>query len=169
VKWGGRKKGTPNKGPRKYKEPRKPVAIAVAQAGISAEVVAAKAREHVMTEEEAQAITPVGALLYVMRRRLVAKDWTGVVQAANCAAPYVHARLTISDVRVQHNLANSSDDELAASILALRDKFAISQQQPALSGQVIDLVPQPDPDAVASTEGAAEGAAEPVPEHADFC
>ena len=102
-KTGGRQKGIPKTGgrvagvPNKAKELR---VAAMAQAVIDRE----------LSEDDIAMITPLDALLYVMRRRLIAHDWPGAIQAAACAAPYMHARLSVSDIRMHHAVTTRSDE-----------------------------------------------------------
>jgi hypothetical protein len=58
-----------------------------------------------------------------MRRRIQAGDDAGALAAAAIAAPYVHARLAMSEVRVQHTTADRSDDEIAREIASLQQRI----------------------------------------------
>jgi hypothetical protein len=60
-----------------------------------------------------------------MRDRNLAGDHAGALAAAAAAAPYVHARLALTDLHVRHSVADRSDVELAADIELLRQKLAL--------------------------------------------
>jgi hypothetical protein len=66
------------------------------------------------------AVTPLDAMLMVLKARLERGDENGILAAAAAAAPYCHARLAQSDVTVRHCLADMSDADLVAEIEQLR-------------------------------------------------
>jgi hypothetical protein len=119
-KAGGRKKGTPNKATVER-------ANAIAKAYSEAR----------LTEADVSSITPLEALLLVMRRRLVAGDDVGVVAAATAAAPYCHARLVNSELRVRNEYHVLTDSELVAKRIELRKKLLAS-------GRLIELEAEPE-------------------------
>jgi hypothetical protein len=75
--------------------------------------------------------------------RIGKADYAGAMEAAEKAAPYVHARLNAAEVRVQHSLADRSSEQLAADIEIIRTKLAIAKQPGGLLDRplspVIDL------------------------------
>ena len=116
-KVGGRKKGMPNKA---TVERARSIAQAYAEAKL--------------TEADVSSITPLEALLLVMRRRLMAGDDVGVVAAAVAAAPYCHARLVTSEVTVTNKYHLLSDRELADARRDLRQKMLASGRLIELEG-----------------------------------
>jgi hypothetical protein len=66
----------------------------------------------------------------VMLLRMGQGDHAGALQAAREATPYVHAKLNAAEVRVQHSIAQRSDDEVALEIEMLRAKIARSKELP---------------------------------------
>jgi hypothetical protein len=70
--------------------------------------------------------TPLEVMHAVMMLRVSKGDYDGALVAAEKAAPYCHARLTASEVKVRHSLAGRSDAELAADIEMIRQKLALA-------------------------------------------
>jgi hypothetical protein len=66
-------------------------------------------------------ISPLDAMLGVMKIRIEEGDYNGALVAAEKAAPYCHAKLAMSEVRVQ--VSDRSDSDIAADIAALRVKL----------------------------------------------
>jgi hypothetical protein len=128
-KTGGRPKGTPKTGGRIAGTPNK---ATVERAKLIAEAY----EDRTLTEDEISAITPLDALLLVLRRRLAAHDDPGVLQAAVAAAPYCHARLSVSDIRMRRDPAAGSDVEISREIEALRAR--IEQARMAESPMLIE-------------------------------
>jgi hypothetical protein len=81
-------------------------------------------------------LTPLQVMQIIMQVRIEQADFDGALVAAEKAAPYVHARLNATDVRVQHSVAGKSDAEVAAEIEALRTKLEASRslQPPTIEG-----------------------------------
>jgi hypothetical protein len=123
-RYGGRKKGTPNR-------------ATVERAQILARAYA----DERLTDADLSEITPLQALLLVMRRRLAAGDDAGVMAAAVAAAPYCHAKLISTELRVRNEYTKLSDQELQAQIAEERRRIA--QQMQLVAGRVIDVEPEP--------------------------
>jgi hypothetical protein len=121
-KLGGRVKGTPNKATQ---------ALIDAQKAAEEEVLRAKAEFQAAMAGEMK-FTPLQVMHAVMLLRIGKGDHDGALAAAKEAAPYVHARLAMNDLRVQHTLAGKSDAEISVEIEELRHKIARSRQQPPL-------------------------------------
>ena len=75
-------------------------------------------------------ISPLDAMLGVLKIRIEEGDYDGALAAAEKAAPYCHAKLAMSEVRVQHS-TDRSDSEIAADIAALRAKLEAARSLPA--------------------------------------
>jgi hypothetical protein len=75
-------------------------------------------------------ISPLDAMLGVLKIRIEEGDYDGALVAAEKAAPYCHAKLAMSEVRVQHS-TDRSDSEIAADIAALRAKLDAARSLPA--------------------------------------
>jgi hypothetical protein len=133
-KTGGRKKGTPNKMTSLLKK-----------------------RFQELMDSEVK-MTPLQAMLGILKIRVDQGDFEGALLAAEKAAPYVHARLNATDVRVLHSVAGKSDSEIAVEIAALRAKLDAARSLPA--PPVIDAVPE-------SVEAASAEGVVTVPENAD--
>jgi hypothetical protein len=131
-KTGGKRKGSPKSGGRKAGTPNK---LTTARLQVMADAVAAEG----LTPEQIATIGPLDTLLLVMRKYLVAQNWPGAVQAASAAAPYMHAKLTVADIRLHHDAVDSlSDREIAAERELLLAKRAAIER-------VIDVLPEPEP------------------------
>jgi hypothetical protein len=76
-----------------------------------------------LTPEQVAELSPLEVMRAVMRRRFQAGDDAGALAAAAVAAPYVHARLQMSEVNIHHTTANRSDDDIAREIEALRRRI----------------------------------------------
>jgi hypothetical protein len=85
-------------------------------------------------------LTPLEVMHAVMFIKIGKGDYDGAMLAAEKAAPFCHPKLNAAEVHVQHSLSAHTSEELAADILALREKLAIVQQRPV--GTVIDLIPE---------------------------
>jgi hypothetical protein len=109
-RWGGKKKGTKNRATVRHEQ----VIRDVFREGSEGSEVA--------IPPEVLALTPLEIMARVMRARYVAGDHAGALQAAAHAAPYVHARLSISAATITHT-TDRSDSELAAEIEALRQRI----------------------------------------------
>jgi hypothetical protein len=82
-------------------------------------------------------VTPLEAMLQVLKARLERGDEAGILAAATAAAPYLHARLTQSDVTVRRDdLIGMTDADLTEEIMRIR-----SLQVAARSFDAV-LVPQ---------------------------
>jgi hypothetical protein len=106
AKLGGRKTGVPNKDSQEAKERLQQLL------------------------GETISFTPLQIMYAVMQIKLEKGDPDGALVAAEKAAPYVHARLNATDVRVQHSVAGKSDAEVASEIEALRAKLEASRSLP---------------------------------------
>ncbi len=72
-----------------------------------------------VTPERLDNLTPLEAMLMCMRWAIEAKDRVGILACAAAAAPYTHARLSSSDVRVSGGLTNQSSADITADIAIL--------------------------------------------------
>jgi hypothetical protein len=126
LRYGGRKKGTPNR-------------ATVERAQILARAYA----DEQLTDADLASITPLEAMLLVMRRRLAAGDDPGVMAAAVAAAPYCHAKLISTELRVRNEYIKLSDQELQAQIA--EERRLIAQQMAAATGRplLIELELEP--------------------------
>jgi hypothetical protein len=106
-------------------------------------------------------IAPLDCMLGVMKVRIDEGDYEGALSAAREAAPYCHAKLAMSEVRVQHS-TDRSDSEIAADIAALRAKLDAARSLPtppvtidatAESARVVSCgtVPRDDPGSPTAT------------------
>jgi hypothetical protein len=75
--------------------------------------------------------TPLQVMHAIMLLRISQGDHEGALMAAREAAPYCHARLNATDVRLQHSIADRPDSEIAAEIVALRTKLDAARSLPA--------------------------------------
>jgi hypothetical protein len=114
---GGRPKGLPKTGG-KQKGSLNKATLARAQAMAQALVAEA------LTPEQQAELTPLAALLRIMRAELQAGDHAAAKVTASLAAPYCHAKLSSSDVRITGTLDTKSDEDIAAEIAAVRAKLA---------------------------------------------
>jgi hypothetical protein len=137
-KWGGKKKGTRNINSRVRERER------MLQAAIAA----------ALTPEQVAELSPLEVMRTVMRRRIQAGDEAGALAAAAVAAPYVHARLSMSDVRVQHSTADRSDTEIAREIEALRRRVeaARAAETPLIEARALPAAEMPLPPAAADED-----------------
>jgi hypothetical protein len=80
-----------------------------------------------LAPEAIDAITPLAVMRLVMTARLRAGDHAGALLAAEAAAPYVHARLASSDVRIRDEHAGKSDEQLQAEIAELERRIKAAE------------------------------------------
>lgn len=109
-RYGGRTRGTLNHATRLRQQ-------ALANATIAA----------ALTPEQITELTPLEVMRAIMRNRFHAGDYDGALAAAKEAAPYVHAKLSSSDVRLTGELTTKTDAELVAEIAALEGKIAAAR------------------------------------------
>jgi hypothetical protein len=83
---------------------------------VRAEAMAEAVEARRLSREEIDAITPLEALLYILRVRLDAGEMHHAAQVAAMAAPYMHAKLTSVDMRVRAELGSKTDAELQAEL-----------------------------------------------------
>jgi hypothetical protein len=117
-RWGGKKKGTRNR-------------QTIQRARMMAEALAPLVAEGKLLPEDVAQMMPLQVLLLIMRQRVIVEDWHGAVVAAQAAAPYTHAKLTIVDQTVRH-VAEPSDAELEAELASLRAKVQQARSPPPL-------------------------------------
>jgi hypothetical protein len=127
-KTGGRPKGTPKTGGRVAGTPNKStrhqtLVQTISAAGLLPEQIAAKVDEGSLPAK-VLAMTPLEILYAVMHRRFAAGDLEGAVAAAREAAPYVHARLAHTELRVRNEFASKSDAELVEELAMLDARLA---------------------------------------------
>ncbi len=103
-----------------------------------------------MKELSLTRLTPLEVMHAIMFIKLGKSDYDGALAVAEKAAPFCHPKLTAAEVKVQHGFNGRTEEELAASIMAIREKLMLSQQaNPAIDpvlqpgNPVIDLVPEP--------------------------
>jgi hypothetical protein len=72
--------------------------------------------------EDLAAVTPLDAMLIVMRWALEARNPTAVLAAAQSAAPYIHHKLVSAEVKVSGTVT-LSDQDLRAEIAALESRM----------------------------------------------
>jgi hypothetical protein len=106
-----------------------------------------------ITPERLAEITPLQGILMVMHWGLDQKDPNLVLAAATAAAPFVHPKLSSSDVRITTELRHKSEAELAAEVAELERRIAQTRA-------VLPSTPSPPP----VIEGEAIGQAEPDPD-----
>ena len=82
-------------------------------------------------------MAPLDCLLSLMRICYRFGDRYGAQSAATAAAPYVHMRLSASDVRVHHTLEDRPDAELVAELQALESKFDIADKAKLIEGKAV--------------------------------
>ncbi len=70
---------------------------------------------------------PLSVIYFVMVERFRSGDYAGALVAAGMLAPYTNARLSSSEVRVTHELATLSDDELQARALEYEQKLTANE------------------------------------------
>jgi hypothetical protein len=110
AKVGGKKKGTPNK---KTVAARQALQDALTKCGL--------------LPDEIATMTPLAAMMVVMRHRLTAADYDGALAAAREAAPYLHPRLSQQDLTV-HNVDQArSDADLKAELAEIQAKMAAAE------------------------------------------
>jgi hypothetical protein len=128
AKTGGRKKGSPyRKFPKEVKRDPK---------------LMQKLQEFL---DDGLRVTPLDAMLGVLKIRIEEGDYDGALVAAEKAAPYCHAKLAMSEVRVQHS-TDRSDSEIAADIAVLRAKLDAARSLPARLPVTIDVPLEPAKD-----------------------
>jgi hypothetical protein len=73
-------------------------------------------------------ITPLDCMLGVLKLRIEQGDYEGALSAAAQAAPYCHAKLNATDIRVQRT--ERSDSDITAELVALRAKLDAARALP---------------------------------------
>jgi hypothetical protein len=122
VKTGGRQKGGLNK---KKALQREAMEAVFARLGVSPERIAE--------------LTPLQMMLACGHLAIEAGDRAGLLAAASAAAPYIHPRLSSSDVRVKHELGDKSDEELLAELAGIEARI-VAAHPPAVP--IIELEPE---------------------------
>lgn len=142
-RYGGRAKGTPNKVKRvvmpapkghpryggRAKGKRNSATLLKEEAQQRA--LQAAYDELQLTPEQIALMTPLESMLICMRWSLAARDRAGIIAAAGAAAPYVHYRLSSSEVRVKHDYAVLSDEQLLIEATALESKMLTITASPS--------------------------------------
>jgi hypothetical protein len=116
TKFGGRRKGTDNRPPGRQKVRQ------VNRLVFADEFQAALVKE----------FSPLEVMHAIMLLRVSKGDYDGALSAAEKAAPYCHARLNATDVKVQHSISGKSDAELTAEIETIRQKLELVRPGMAL-------------------------------------
>jgi hypothetical protein len=91
-------------------------------------------------------ISPLDAMLGVLKLRIEEGDYEGALAAAAQAAPYCHAKLNATDIRVQH-ATDRSDTDITNEIAILRAKLDAARSLPA-PPVTIDVPVEPEPEPV---------------------
>jgi hypothetical protein len=129
VKTGGRTKGTPDKAESRRATAKKVAEFARQEAAIRMEIARLAPRQEIDAAIALMgALTPLEVLLAGMQLKLQRGDVDGAIATAEKAAPYSHARLNATDVRVQ--MTQRSDAEVTAEIESLRAKIERSSSVP---------------------------------------
>ena len=79
-----------------------------------------------LTPEQVAELTPLEVMRAIMRNRFRAGDYNGALAAARECAPYCHARLAQTEMRITGELSTMSDADLAQEIAALEARIATS-------------------------------------------
>jgi hypothetical protein len=108
-RYGGRQKGSLNRKDRLHQQ-------AIAAATIAA----------ALTPEQVAELTPLEVMRAIMRNRFRAGDYNGALAAARECAPYCHARLAQTEMRITGELSAMSDADLTEEIAALEARIAAS-------------------------------------------
>jgi hypothetical protein len=80
-----------------------------------------------LTPEQCAELSPLEVMRAIMRNRFRAGDYDGALAAARECAPYVHAKLTSTDLKVSGTLTTRSDEELSLEIAAIEQKLAAAR------------------------------------------
>jgi hypothetical protein len=88
-------------------------------------------------------ITPLDAMLGVLKIRIEEGDYDGALTAAEKAAPYCHAKLNATDINVRHSAGDRTDDQIATEIALLRAKLDAARSLPA-PPVTIEATPEPE-------------------------
>ena len=107
---GGRVKGTPNKKTRLKRQ----------------EVINALIAE-TLAPDQVELLQPLEVMLRVMRARVLAGDDAGALVAAAACAPYCHARLSSSDLRITNTMAAKTDEERLREAAELEARMAAAR------------------------------------------
>jgi hypothetical protein len=113
AKLGGRRKGSVNK---KMTFQREAMEAVFARLGVAPERIAE--------------LSPLQMMLACGHLAIEAGDRAGLLAAASAAAPYMHPRLSSSDVRVKHDLGDKSDEELLAELAGIEARIAAAHLLP---------------------------------------
>jgi hypothetical protein len=134
AKTGGRKKGSPWRLENSDTVRRKLKAAALERAK------QASRDEVALAVAAIPSMGPLEVLLMGMHLKLARGDLDGAMQIATAAAPYTSPRLNAAEVRVQHSVANHSDDAIAAEIELLRLKIEAAR---TIDGAVVTTPAEP--------------------------
>ncbi len=74
-----------------------------------------------------ETVSPLEAMLICMRWAMVENDRVGILAAAMAAAPYIHPRLSSSDVKITNVDASMTPAEIDAELEAIRAKKAAAK------------------------------------------
>jgi hypothetical protein len=102
---------------------------------------AAVATGEIMPWEAVMDMTPLAILLTVARRRIARGDEEGACHVALMAAPYCHAKLIQTELRVQNDYSKFSDRELELQIV--RERRLLEERRMIASGRVIEVEAEP--------------------------
>jgi hypothetical protein len=73
------------------------------------------------------AVTVHGLRATVMRSYACEGNHSGTLAAATAAAPYIHARLNVSDIHVRHSFDAESDAELAQELIVAETRLQLAK------------------------------------------
>lgn len=91
-------------------------------------------------------ISPLDALIWTMHVGIERRDIPIILSSASAAAPYIHPKLTSSEVRVTNRTAKQmSDAELVAEVQLLQQRVQLSSMRLAAAGaqEALDGVAEP--------------------------
>jgi hypothetical protein len=140
AKTGGRRPGTPNR-------PADLVAAEQAERREKQRIAKQNARERRKREAELviamelprtalEDMDPLSVIHAIMLIRWRVGDYAGALVAAIALAPYTNARLSSSEIRVTHELATLSDEELQRQAAAYERKLAAAEAK-TIDGEVM--------------------------------
>ncbi len=79
-----------------------------------------------LTPDELEQLSPLAVLLRLMRTAYQDDDRSGALAAAQAAAPYVHARLSSTEITVRNEDLGKSDAQIEQEIRELQAKLSAS-------------------------------------------
>jgi hypothetical protein len=120
---GGRPRGQPKSGGRKAGTPNRETVV---QKAVETEFLMRAIDSAGIPQTKLEDMHPLSVIHFIMVERFRSGDYTGALLAAGMLAPYTNARLSSSEVRVTHEWATLSDEELQAQALDYQRKLAVA-------------------------------------------